>query len=160
MTDLNTFLLDELAHATAQGREVAFHLSNTLTNAIDQVNQSGVILNSMNDGEDFLEFIDNIGHQFHPFNTAKVVAVNAADYAGLDAQQKFIFSHIMEFVSHHPSLTFNHKLTFLSARSSDSPLSSSTIAMASIDFSSVLSTASRSSTPLRASRLSPLELTL
>lgn len=98
MADLNTYLLQEYARATNEGREPCYNISSALSNAINQIQQHGFILNSTSDGHDFLNFIDMIGHQLHPFNTTKVVTVNAADYENLDPQQKFVFSHIMEYV--------------------------------------------------------------
>lgn len=98
MTDLNTFLLQEATQAASEGREPCFHYSPTLATAIIQVHQRGVIEDSLEDGQEFLDFIDNIGHQFHPFNSMKVFAVSAVEYDHLDPQQKFVFSQIMEFV--------------------------------------------------------------
>lgn len=124
MTDLNTALLDEGNRASAEGREPCFHYSPTLSTVLAQIDQHGVIANSINDGEDFLEFIDNLGHQFQPFNILKVIAVNAADYDMLDPQQKFVFSHIMEFVHFVSLLKLDGQLTILAARSSARTLSS------------------------------------
>lgn len=99
MTDLNAWLTEELAQSQAFGRQPAFMVSATLAACIHQVNANGLITNSYNDGQEFLDFIDSVGIQFHVFNPAKVAGMNAAEYEVLDAQQKFVLSHIFEFVS-------------------------------------------------------------
>lgn len=107
MTDLNAWLSEELAQSQAFDRAPAFMVSATLAACIHQVNANGLIANSYNDGQEFLDFVDSVGIQFHVFNPAKVAGMNAAEYECLDAQQKYMFSHIFEFVS--PGLPFQRQ---------------------------------------------------
>ncbi|CAN8100102.1 unnamed protein product [Discula destructiva] len=107
MADLNAWLVEELAQARAMGRAPAFHVSATLATTIHQVNASGRITNSYNDGQEFLDFIDGIGMQFHVFNVAKVAVMNGAEYECLDAQQQFTLSQILDEVLGEDTLICN-----------------------------------------------------
>lgn len=98
MADLNRYLVNELAVATEGGRELAFHMSPSLLNAMHQVQSHGTIANSFNDGWEFLELIDAIGIQFHSFNTSKVAAIDMQEYDALDPSQKVLLTAIMEYV--------------------------------------------------------------
>nr|AVP71792.1 MAT1-2-1 [Juglanconis sp.] len=110
MTDLNSYVIEELAQAQADGREPAYKVSSTLATAVHQVNASGLIANSYNDGQEFLDFIDTVGNQLHVFNPAKVAGMNAAEYEGLDPQQKYIFSHVMDEVVGEDTLVVNDRI--------------------------------------------------
>lgn len=111
MSDLNAWLVEELARSRAIGRAPAFYVSPTLANAIHQVTMSGFIDNSYNDGQEFLDFIDSIGMQFHVFNIAKVAVMNGAEYDCLDAQQKYILSSIFDEIIGEDTLICNQLST-------------------------------------------------
>ncbi|KAF3768416.1 hypothetical protein M406DRAFT_44005 [Cryphonectria parasitica EP155] len=98
MADLCTFLLNESQAAVAGGREPCFHMSPTLSTAVDQVAMNGAIAHSEGNGQLFLDFIDTIGLQFHAFNLSKTVAFDAPEFEALDIHQKFTFTAIMDEV--------------------------------------------------------------
>lgn len=111
MADLNAWLIEELARSRAINRAPAFFVSPTLANAIHQVNMTGCIDNSYQDGHEFLDFIDGIGMQFHVFNVAKVAVMNGTEYDCLDAQQKFILSSIFDEIIGEDTLICNQLST-------------------------------------------------